>query len=126
MAHIKADAFCHSMVRALVGACVAVGEGKLGIESLAVLRDQLERTSEFKVMPAKGLVFTEVGYPDDHEMAERAELTRRRRGVVVWDDRVTALRHAEGQAIIAAREKEAEEFARGASEALLTESPPVD
>jgi len=126
VAHIKADAFCHSMVRALVGACVAVGEGKLGIESLAILRDQLERTSDFKVMPAKGLVFTEVGYPDDHEMEERAELTRRRRGVVVWDDRITALRHAEGQAILAAREKEAAEFARGASETLLTKPPAVD
>ena len=126
VAHIKADAFCHSMVRALVGACVAVGEGKLGVESLAILRDQLERTSDFKVMPAKGLVFTEVGYPDDHEMEERAELTRRRRGVVVWDDRITALRHAEGQAILAAREKEAAEFARGASETLLTDAPAVD
>ena len=126
VAHIKADAFCHSMVRALVGACVAVGEGKLGIESLAILRDQLERTSDFKVMPAKGLIFTEVGYPDDHEVAERAELTRRRRGVVVWDDRITAMRHAEGQAIIAAREKEAAEFAAGASDGLLTEPPPVD
>jgi len=126
VAHIKADAFCHSMVRALVGACVAVGEGKLGIESLAVLRDQLERTSDFKVMPAKGLIFTEVGYPDDHEMEERAELTRRRRGVVVWDDRITAMRHAEGQAILAARQKEAEEFARGASDSLLTKPPAVD
>ena len=126
VAHIKADAFCHSMVRALVGACVAVGEGKLGVESLAILRDQLERTSDFKVMPAKGLVFTEVGYPDDEEMEERAELTRRRRGVVVWDDRITALRHAEGQAILAAREKEAAEFARGASETLLTDAPAVD
>jgi tRNA pseudouridine38-40 synthase len=126
VAHIKADAFCHSMVRALVGACVAVGEGKLGVESLAILRDQLERTSDFKVMPAKGLIFTEVGYPDDHEMHERAELTRRRRGVVVWDDRITAMRHAEGQAILAAREKEAAEFARGASEALLTKPPAVD
>ena len=126
VARIKADAFCHSMVRALVGACVAVGEGKLGIESVVAIRELLERTSEFKVMPAKGLIFTEVGYPDDHEVAERAELTRRRRGVVVWDDRVTALRHAEGQAIIAAREKEAEGFARGASDGLLTKPPPVD
>ena len=37
---LKADAFCHSMVRALVGACVEVGEGKLGAERLVVLRDE--------------------------------------------------------------------------------------
>ena len=29
VANVKADAFCHSMVRALVGACVAVGQGRL-------------------------------------------------------------------------------------------------
>ncbi|MGL1636433.1 hypothetical protein ACSTI0_00070, partial [Vibrio parahaemolyticus] len=29
VANVRADAFCHSMVRALVGACVAVGEGRL-------------------------------------------------------------------------------------------------
>src|SRR5690606_19213245 len=27
VAHVQADAFCHSMVRALVGASLAVGEG---------------------------------------------------------------------------------------------------
>ncbi len=27
VAEVKADAFCHSMVRALVGACAAVGRG---------------------------------------------------------------------------------------------------
>jgi tRNA pseudouridine38-40 synthase len=126
VARIKADAFCHSMVRALVGACVAVGEGKLGIETLATLRDQLERTSEFKVMPAKGLVFMEVGYPDDHEVGDRAELTRRRRGVVTWDDRVTAARHAAGQAELAERARVAAEGQADASDGLLTGRPPVE
>ncbi|MGV8885881.1 MAG: tRNA pseudouridine(38-40) synthase TruA [Microbacteriaceae bacterium] len=80
VAHVRADAFCHSMVRALVGACVAVGEGKLDIADVVDLRDALERTSVFKVMPAKGLALVEVGYPSDEEMGERAELTRQRRG----------------------------------------------
>jgi len=31
------------------------------------------------VMPAKGLVLTEVGYPDDHELEARAAQTRARR-----------------------------------------------
>jgi tRNA pseudouridine38-40 synthase len=79
LARLQADAFCHSMVRALVGACVAVGEGKLPVDSLVALRDAVTRTSEFKVMPAKGLTLMEVGYPPDDELADRAEQTRARR-----------------------------------------------
>jgi tRNA pseudouridine38-40 synthase len=78
-ASLQADAFCHSMVRALVGACVAVGEGKLEAGDPRVLMEAGERTSAFKVMPAKGLVLTEVGYPDDHELEARAAQTRARR-----------------------------------------------
>lgn len=79
VASLQADAFCHSMVRSLVGACVAVGEGKLPIRRLLGIRDEASRTSEFKVMPAKGLVLTEVGYPPDGELAARVEQTRARR-----------------------------------------------
>ncbi|GAB3600189.1 tRNA pseudouridine(38-40) synthase TruA [Microbacterium tumbae] len=79
IAEVKADAFCHSMVRALVGACVAVGEGRLGVDDLVILRDALVRTSEFKVLAARGLTLTEVGYPADGLLAARAEQTRARR-----------------------------------------------
>lgn len=79
VAEVQADAFCHSMVRALVGACVAVGEGRLDIGDLVVLRDALVRTSEFKVLAARGLTLTEVGYPADELLATRAEQTRARR-----------------------------------------------
>ncbi|WP_345069946.1 tRNA pseudouridine(38-40) synthase TruA [Leifsonia kafniensis] len=79
IASLKADAFCHSMVRALVGACVAVGEGKLDGSRLVNLRVERARTSEFKVMPAQGLTLTEVGYPEDAELAIRAVETRSRR-----------------------------------------------
>lgn len=79
IADVKADAFCHSMVRALVGACAAVGEGRLDVADLAVLRDARVRTSEFKVLAARGLTLTEVGYPADDLLASRAERTRARR-----------------------------------------------
>jgi tRNA pseudouridine38-40 synthase len=79
VAELQADAFCHSMVRALVGACTAVGEGRIGVDEPAALLAAAERTSAFKVMPAKGLVLTEVGYPADDELAARAEQTRARR-----------------------------------------------
>ncbi|WP_409350019.1 tRNA pseudouridine(38-40) synthase TruA [Rathayibacter soli] len=79
IATVKADAFCHSMVRSLVGGCVAVGEGKLAARDLALLREAGDRTSAFTVVPARGLTLMEVGYPDDAQLAQRAEQTRARR-----------------------------------------------
>ena len=79
IAALQADAFCHNMVRALVGATVSVGEAKLDGQRLLGIRAESLRTSEFKVMPARGLTLVEVGYPDDSELAARAEQTRARR-----------------------------------------------
>ena len=79
VARVQADAFCHSMVRALVGACVAVGEGALRADAPLELREAGSRTQAFKVMPAHGLVLDEVGYPPDEALAARAEQTRGRR-----------------------------------------------
>jgi tRNA pseudouridine38-40 synthase len=79
IAHLRADAFCHNMVRALVGATVAVGEGKLGSTELVDLRDDRVRTSIFKVLPPTGLALMEIGYPEDSQMGARAELSRARR-----------------------------------------------
>ena len=78
-ARLQADAFCHSMVRALVGATVAIGQGSLPAGRLSDIRDAGDRTNEFKVMPAHGLTLTEVGYPPDAELGARAEQTRARR-----------------------------------------------
>ena len=79
VADVRADAFCHSMVRALVGVCVAVGEGALEVSDAARLREALHRSNEFAVMPARGLTLAEVGYPTDSLLRLRAELTRSRR-----------------------------------------------
>lgn len=80
IANVKADAFCHSMVRALVGACAAVGEGRLTPEDVARLRDEGVRTNAFPVLAARGLTLEEVGYPAENLLARRAEQTRARRG----------------------------------------------
>jgi tRNA pseudouridine38-40 synthase len=82
IARVKADAFCHSMVRSLVGATIAVGVGHLSPTRLVGIRRELARTSEFKVVPAKGLTLVEVGYPPDAELAARTQQTRARRGPV--------------------------------------------
>lgn len=86
VATLQADAFCHSMVRAVVGAIVAVGEGRLDAGAPAELLHAGERTSAFTVMPAKGLVLTEVGYPDNDELEVRAAQTRARRRLHVQLD----------------------------------------
>lgn len=79
IANVRADAFCHSMVRALVGVCVAVGRGRLSVEHASSLRDAGERTSAFPVLAAHGLTLMEVGYPADDQLASRADVTRARR-----------------------------------------------
>jgi tRNA pseudouridine38-40 synthase len=79
VARLQADAFCRSMVRALVGGCVAVGEGKLDAGRLVALRDAAKRENAFIVMPARGLTLVEVGYPADAELTARAAQTRARR-----------------------------------------------
>ena len=72
----SADAFCHSMVRSLVGALTAVGEGRRPPEWPAALLSRTERSSEVPVVPAGGLTLVAVDYPPDDELAARAEVTR--------------------------------------------------
>ncbi len=76
IAHLKADAFCHSMVRNLVGALVEVAKGRLNLARLTELLDAAERSPEIKVAPAHGLTLLAVEYPTESELADRAEKTR--------------------------------------------------
>ena len=69
---VRADAFCHSMVRSLVGALIAVATGQRDHEWLAAITERGVRDSTIPVMPAAGLTLEEVGYPADHELATRA------------------------------------------------------
>lgn len=76
---VIADAFCHSMVRALVGAVVPVGQGRAEpVWPRAVLIAGV-RDPRVKVMPAHGLSLQEVSYPPDELLAERAGQARARR-----------------------------------------------
>ncbi|HJQ87131.1 MAG TPA: tRNA pseudouridine(38-40) synthase TruA [Propionibacteriaceae bacterium] len=68
---VRADAFCHSMVRSVIGALVAVATGQRDHEWLAAITERGVRDSSITVMPATGLTLEEVGYPADHELAAR-------------------------------------------------------
>jgi tRNA pseudouridine38-40 synthase len=74
-----ADAFCHSMVRSLVGALLAVGEGRRPPEWPAGLLPLTARSSDVPVAPAAGLTLVGVAYPPDEELAARVLRTRARR-----------------------------------------------
>jgi tRNA pseudouridine38-40 synthase len=78
-AAVSADAFCHSMVRSLVGALLDVGRGRRAVAWPAGLLTRGERASEVPVAPAHGLVLVAVDYPPDAELAARASATRRLR-----------------------------------------------
>jgi tRNA pseudouridine38-40 synthase len=79
VATVEADAFCHSMVRALVGALVAVGEGRKHSDWPAQVLAAGARDSGVLVVPAHGLCLEEVRYPPDAQLAARSEVTRRMR-----------------------------------------------
>ena len=78
-ADLVADAFCHSMVRSLMGALIAVGEGRKPVDWPAQMLAAGVRDGNASVVPPHGLVLEEVAYPDDSELAARAERTRARR-----------------------------------------------
>jgi len=78
-ATVVADAFCHNMVRALVGALLRVGDGS----QPAGWPDQVlaagVRDPGVTVVAPHGLCLEEVGYPPDAELAARAAVARSRR-----------------------------------------------
>jgi tRNA pseudouridine38-40 synthase len=73
---VRADAFCHSMVRSLVGALVEVGSGRRTVDWLSTLTAAAVRSSEVPLLPAHGLTLEEVGYPPDDQLAARAAEAR--------------------------------------------------
>lgn len=79
VANVEADAFCHSMVRALVGALLAVGDGRRDVGWPASVLAGRVRDSAVTVVSAHGLTLEHVCYPDDERLATRAVATRRRR-----------------------------------------------
>ena len=79
VATVVADAFCHNMVRSLVGALLAVGEGRRPPGWPAAVLAAAVRDPAVRVLPPHGLCLEEVGYPPPADLAARAADTRRLR-----------------------------------------------
>lgn len=75
-ATVHADAFCHSMVRSLVGALLAVGEGRRPVDWPASMLGAPMRASGVVVAPPHGLTLERVEYPPDDELLARQAITR--------------------------------------------------
>ena len=87
VATVVADAFCHHMVRSLVGVMIGVGEGRRDIDwPTEVLAARTRRAptrdgvGSAPICPPQGLTLEHVAYPPDAELAAWAARTRTRRG----------------------------------------------
>lgn len=78
-AHVTADAFCHSMVRGLVGALLSIGEGRRDVAWLSDYLAVRERSSGLLIAPAHALTLVSVEYPAETEFANRVKETLRMR-----------------------------------------------
>ncbi|MFM9633661.1 MULTISPECIES: tRNA pseudouridine(38-40) synthase TruA [Streptomyces] len=78
-ATVRADAFCHNMVRSLIGALLFVGDGHRGPEWPAKVLAAGVRDSAVHVVRPHGLTLEEVGYPADELLGARNKEARNRR-----------------------------------------------
>ncbi|MFI1013636.1 tRNA pseudouridine(38-40) synthase TruA [Streptomyces sp. NPDC020965] len=78
---VRADAFCHNMVRSLVGALLFVGDGHRPVEWPAKVLAAGVRDSAVHVVRPHGLTLEEVGYPADALLAARNREARNRRSL---------------------------------------------
>ena len=72
---ITANAFCHQMVRSIVGTLVEVGLGKRSAGSVLATIRAKDRGTAGQMAPPHGLCLWEVGYDDDPGRPFVADLT---------------------------------------------------
>jgi tRNA pseudouridine38-40 synthase len=74
-----ADAFCHNMVRAIVGGLIAVAQGSAEKSEITHALKVAQKRAPFKVATPEGLTLVEIGYPADDKLEEQAAITRKKR-----------------------------------------------
>ncbi|GAA2567176.1 MULTISPECIES: tRNA pseudouridine(38-40) synthase TruA [Streptomyces] len=82
-ATVRADAFCHNMVRSLIGALLFVGDGHRPPDWPGKVLAARVRDSAVHVVRPHGLTLEEVGYPADGLLAARSKEARNRRSLPV-------------------------------------------
>nr|WP_202035284.1 tRNA pseudouridine(38-40) synthase TruA [Streptomyces mexicanus] len=80
-ATVRADAFCHNMVRSLIGALLFVGDGHRPPDWPGKVLAARVRDSAVHVVRPHGLTLEEVGYPADELLAERSRQARNKRSL---------------------------------------------
>jgi len=60
---IEANAFCHQMVRSIVGTLVAVGQGRVRAGDLLAILKSADRSNSGQPAPPRGLCLVGVSYP---------------------------------------------------------------
>ncbi len=78
---VQADAFCHNMVRSIVGALIGVGQGKADAAKIKELLEKTNREGSFKVVAPHGLQLMAIGYPADEQLASQAREARNLRSL---------------------------------------------
>ena len=76
VATVRADAFCHNMVRSLVGCLIPVGEGRREPAWAADVLARGVRDTAVTVVKPHGLTLEEVRYAEDADLAAQAERAR--------------------------------------------------
>lgn len=61
---VKADRFLRNMVRAIVGTCVQVGQGKLSVDDFRMIIEAKDRGAAGASAPSEGLFLADISYPD--------------------------------------------------------------
>lgn len=80
-ATVRADAFCHNMVRSLIGALLFVGDGHRAPDWPGKVLAAGVRDSAVHVVRPHGLTLEEVGYPADELLAARSRVARNKRSL---------------------------------------------
>ena len=76
---IEADAFCHNMVRSVVGALMSAGSGRTSVLEVRKALSGQRNENAYKVQAPQGLTLIKIAYPAKSKLAAQAELTQRTR-----------------------------------------------